>query len=178
MSATARAKALNWDADISRRIISYVGNAMTIGRTIRAARERAGLSQRELARRTGVPQPHISLIESDKVHPTGETVQRLLDATRVRPSLLLRHRRREVLEAASRRHGHNVRVFGSVARGDDHDGSDVDLLIDFEDGTSIFTVAGLARELADLLGVHVDIVSDHGLPSKTLQKARAEAVPL
>jgi predicted nucleotidyltransferase len=71
-----------------------------------------------------------------------------------------------------------VRVFGSVARGDDHENSDVDLLIDFEGGTSIFTVAGLARELGELLGVHVDIVSNHSMPSKTLQKARSEAVPL
>jgi hypothetical protein len=150
----------------------------TAAQTVQAARERAQLSQGELARRSGVPQSHISLIESGRVQPTEATVRRLVTAARVRPSVVLRRYREDVLAAAARRHGHHVRVFGSVARGDDREDSDIDLLIDFDQGTSIFTVAGLAQELEDLLGVHVDLVSNGGLASHALRRARLEAVSL
>lgn len=68
-------------------------------------------------------------------------------------------------------------MFGSVARGTDTPASDVDLLVRFDQGTSIFDVVGLARDLEELLGVHVDIASDSSR-SSALDRARAEAVPV
>lgn len=63
-----------------------------------------------------------------------------------------------MLELAEQRGAHNVRVFGSVARGDDTDTSDIDLLVDLDDGVSLVTLAGLRRQLSDLLKVDVDVV--------------------
>jgi uncharacterized protein len=71
---------------------------------------------------------------------------------------LLRERRAEVLAAASRRGASNLRVFGSVARGDHGDQSDVDFLVDFEPSRSLIDVAGLILDLQEILGVPVDVV--------------------
>jgi hypothetical protein len=65
-----------------------------------------------------------------------------------------------------------VRVFGSVARGEDTETSDIDLLVDLDDGVGVVALAGLRRELSELLGVEVDIV-----PAATLKPGvRAEVV--
>lgn len=74
-----------------------------------------------------------------------------------RPSGVLAARREEVLELARARGASNVRVFGSVARGDDGTTSDIDLLVDFPPGTSLLTVIGLEQALRDLLGIPVDV---------------------
>jgi uncharacterized protein len=71
---------------------------------------------------------------------------------------LLRERRADLLAAASRRGASNLRVFGSVARGDDHSQSDVDFLVDFEASRSLVDVAGLILDLQEILGVPVDVV--------------------
>lgn len=144
---------------------------------LRSARKRAGLSQRELARRSAVPQPHISAIESGRVRPTPGMIERLLAASKIRPSLLLDRYRDQVREIVEGHGGTNARVFGSVARGDDTDDSDIDLLVSFPPGTTIFDIAGLINELEDLLEVRVDVVGDSG-DRMVLQKARAEAVPV
>lgn len=149
------------------------------GQAVRAARARAGISQSELAERSGVPQPHISYIETGKVEPTGQTVRRLLDAAGVPPSALLDRNRQAVLDLAHKRGGHNVRVFGSLARGEDRLDSDIDLLMDFEPGTDVFDLARLQAELEELLGVRVDVVGDSKrTPSQTLDVVRQEAVSL
>jgi predicted nucleotidyltransferase len=70
----------------------------------------------------------------------------------------LRRHRRAVIEIAGRRGARNMRVFGSVARGEDTDTSDVDLLVDLDEGVGVVSLAGLRRELAELLGVDVDVV--------------------
>jgi uncharacterized protein len=71
----------------------------------------------------------------------------------------LRERRADLLAAAARRGASNLRVFGSVARGDDDDGrSDVDFLVDFEPTRSLVDVAGLILDLQEILGVPVDVV--------------------
>lgn len=146
---------------------------------MRAARGSAGLSQSELARRSGVPQPHLSLIEAGKVSPAERTLRRLLDAAQVRPSVVLDRHRQTVLELVRERGGSNVRVFGSLARGDDRVGSDIDLLIDTAPGTDVFDLAGLQAELEALLGVRVDVVGDSKrAPNRVLEAARREAVPL
>jgi uncharacterized protein len=71
---------------------------------------------------------------------------------------LLRERRADLLAAASRRGASNLRVFGSVARGDYHSQSDVDFLVDFEASRSLVDVAGLILDLQEILGVPVDVV--------------------
>jgi uncharacterized protein len=146
-----------------------------VGERIRAARKRAGLTQRALARRSGVAQPHISAIESGRVNPTEAVVDRLIEAAAVRPSVLLDQSRDRIREVVAAHGASNARVFGSVARGDDEPGSDIDLLISFVPGTTIFDLAALAGDLEDLLGVHVDIVGDSG-GGDVLERARAEAV--
>jgi uncharacterized protein len=74
----------------------------------------------------------------------------------------LRRRREEILGVARRRKAHRVAVFGSVARGEAHPGSDVDLLVDFEPGASLLDHVGLFQDLEELLGVGV---SSRGAPS-------------
>jgi uncharacterized protein len=71
---------------------------------------------------------------------------------------LLRERRADLLAAASRRGASNLRVFGSVARGNHGSQSDIDFLVDFEPSRSLVDVAGLILDLQEILGVPVDVV--------------------
>jgi predicted nucleotidyltransferase len=83
------------------------------------------------------------------------------------PSLgSLRARRDEILGLATEHRASNVRVFGSVARGTAHVGSDVDLLVDFAPGCTLIDQIRLWRELEELLGVRVDLVSAGGLTER------------
>jgi predicted nucleotidyltransferase len=75
----------------------------------------------------------------------------------------LRSRREEILAAARRRRASNVRVFGSVSRGEAEPGSDVDFLVDFDAEASLLDQVGLTQDLEELLGVAVDVVSSGGL---------------
>lgn len=78
-----------------------------------------------------------------------------------------------------RNHGiTNPEVFGSAARGDDHEGSDVDILVDFPPRTSIIDIIGIQRELADLLGVPVDLVPRNGLKERVRLRAEKDLLPL
>jgi predicted nucleotidyltransferase len=70
----------------------------------------------------------------------------------------LRERRSELLAAAAHRGASNLRIFGSVARGDDSAGSDIDFLVDFEASRSLVDVAGLILDLQGILGVPVDVI--------------------
>jgi predicted nucleotidyltransferase len=70
----------------------------------------------------------------------------------------LRAHRPELLAAAARRGASNLRIFGSVARGDDNPDSDVDFLVDFEASRSLVDVAGLILDLQEILGVPVDVI--------------------
>jgi uncharacterized protein len=77
-------------------------------------------------------------------------------------TLVERHRE-EIRAAASRYRGRRVRLFGSAARGEDRPESDVDVLVDFEPGSSLFDVLHLTEELEHILGRSVDVVSAGGL---------------
>jgi uncharacterized protein len=92
------------------------------------------------------------------------------------PMAKLARMRAEILAAASRHGATNVRVFGSVARGDADAASDVDFLVDFEPGRSLLDLAGLLIDLEDLLGHSVDVVTEPGLKARTRQRVLAEAV--
>lgn len=72
----------------------------------------------------------------------------------------------------------NPRIFGSVARGDDHEGSDVDILVDFPPDLSLFDILRVQDELEALLGVVVDLVSDRGLRDRVRAEIQGELIPL
>ena len=91
---------------------------------------------------------------------------------------LLKSRREEILSIAARHGARNVRVFGSVARGEDDDKSDIDLLVEFESGRSLLDHAGLWLELQDLLGCKVDVVSERGIKPRIRECVLRESVPL
>lgn len=76
---------------------------------------------------------------------------------------LVEAHRREIKALVARHKGRAVALFGSVARGDETQGSDVDFLVEFEPGSSLFDLADLEDELASLLGRQVDVVSAGGL---------------
>jgi len=90
----------------------------------------------------------------------------------------LRRHRRAVIDRAEHRGIRNIRVFGSVARGDEHQGSDIDLLVDVDDGVGLVALAGVARELSDLLGAPVDVVPADSPKRAIRANVFAEAVPL
>ena len=91
---------------------------------------------------------------------------------------LLSLRRQDILGIASKFGARNIRVFGSVARGDARDDSDIDLLVDFEPNRSLSDMGGLMVELRDLLGRNVDIVTEDSLYWLLRRRILKEAVPL
>lgn len=95
------------------------------------------------------------------------------------PSLHELRLRREAILVLARRHGaREVRVFGSVARGDADVGSDIDFLVDMEAGRSLLDLGGLLMDLRDLLGGSVDVVTAPSLNERVRTRVLQEAVPL
>jgi uncharacterized protein len=86
--------------------------------------------------------------------------------------------RGQILAVAARHGASNVRVFGSVARGEADAASDIDFLVDFEPGRSLLDLAALLVDLEDLLGHPVDVVTEPGLKARIRQRVLAEAVPV
>jgi uncharacterized protein len=91
-------------------------------------------------------------------------------------SLIDTHRK-AISELARRHKGRTIAVFGSVARGDDTEASDVDFLVEFEPGSSLFDTLHLQEALRDLLDREVDVVSAGGLTDRD-DHIRREAVTL
>jgi len=92
--------------------------------------------------------------------------------------MMLQSRRNDILSVAARHGARNVRVFGSVARGEARPDSDVDILVDMEPGRSLFDLGGLLYDLQTLLGVDVDVVTEKGLRPRIRARVMQEAVPL
>ncbi|MDY7104725.1 MAG: nucleotidyltransferase family protein [Actinomycetota bacterium] len=90
----------------------------------------------------------------------------------------LRQAREEIAGVASRRGASNIRVFGSVARDEATASSDVDLLVELEPGRSLVDLGGLVMDLAELLGVDVDVITEGGLTPRMRARVLAEAVRL
>jgi len=90
----------------------------------------------------------------------------------------VRGRRDAILSLAARRGAGNVRVFGSVARGEAGPGSDVDFLVEFGRGRGLFDLGGLLVDLRELLGVPVDVTTVNGLGPLLREHVLAQAVPL
>jgi len=87
----------------------------------------------------------------------------------------LSEKRNEIVKIARRHGATNVRVFGSVARGDDDQDSDVDFLVDLERGRSLLDLGGLLMDLQTLLGTSVDVVTEKGLRSRIRERVLSEA---
>jgi len=163
---------------------------------IRQARIAAGLTQTQLAARAGTSQPAVARYESGAASPSVRTLERLLRAAGQRVQLAteptstrtdlggermrrLRAHRAQIERAVRRAGARNVRVFGSVARGQDRPDSDVDLLVDFDVRASgAMPLIRLRRELDELLGEQVDVVTAELLRPDVAARATAEAVPL
>ena len=88
---------------------------------------------------------------------------------------LLEAKRGEILRIAAKHGARNVRIFGSVARGEARPDSDVDFLVDMEPGRTLFDMGGLLMDLRDLLGLEVDVVTEHGLKPRIRDRVLKEA---
>lgn len=148
-----------------------------VGNQLRTRRRDAGLSQRALAARSGVPQPNIAAYESGRRVPSPATLDRLAGVLNAPSFERLRAQRDSILRAAEGRRLSDVRAFGSVARGEAGAGSDLDLLVHPAPEASLFDLAGFMSEVEELLGVGVDVVSDRGT-GPVMDRIRAESVPL
>lgn len=95
----------------------------------------------------------------------------------MRPSVALA-RHRDAVRTATTRLVRNPRIFGSVLRGLDRDGSDLDLLVDAPPGTTLFDLGDLQEELEGLLQVKVDLLTPKDLPPAIREQVLAEAQPL
>ncbi len=91
---------------------------------------------------------------------------------------LIKEKRAEILRMAAEHGAYNVRIFGSVARGEADSESDVDFLVNMEAGRSLFDLGGLLMDLQDLLGCDVDVVTESGLRARIRQRVLDEARPL
>ena len=87
-------------------------------------------------------------------------------------------RRAEILRIANSHGATQVRVFGSVARGEDDARSDVDFLVELAPGRSLFDLGGIQFELESLLGRHVDVVTERGLKRRIRDRVLRESVVL
>lgn len=169
----------------------------TCGLLLNEARLRAGLSQSELARRAGVPQSVISEYEAGKRQPALPTLSKLIASTgheltvglvrtdadvrglpNTRLGRRLRQHRRALLDAVSAVGGRNLRVFGSVARGEDDPSSDVDLLVELPEGTGLFALLELEGTLERILKVKVDLAPESSLKPRVRAEALADAIAI
>ena len=91
---------------------------------------------------------------------------------------LLKTKRNDILRLAAQHGARNVRVFGSVARGEASPTSDIDLLVKMDLGRSLLDLIELSQELESILHCKVDILTDEGLSPYLEQRIHAEAVPL
>ena len=163
---------------------------------LRRARKRAGLSQVDLAARAGVTQSVISAYESGQRQPSLPALARLIGAAGFELTLGLRRpagrlrrlsgpvghrvrRHRKDLVAAAAAHGvSNLRVFGSVARGEDRPGSDVDLLADFPPGLSLSGPGRPEADLEGILGTRVNLIPAADLKPGIRQRVQPDLIPL
>jgi uncharacterized protein len=102
----------------------------------------------------------------------------MYDRFAMKPSEALEKHRSEIRRLTYSRRATNPRVFGSVARGDDVEGSDLDILVDTVPGATLFDLGGLFEDLRATLGVPVDVVTIRELPPEIREQVLAEAQPI
>jgi predicted nucleotidyltransferase/DNA-binding XRE family transcriptional regulator len=165
---------------------------MDAANLIREARGLAGLSQAGLAIRAGTSQSAIARYETGAAQPSLPTLERLLAACGARLEMRLaiearrtavsastvREHRRALLDLARRYGARNLRVFGSIARGEAGPDSDVDLLVDLEPGRTLLDLIGLRQDASELLGVDVDVATLDMLREPVRREAERDAVPV
>ena len=163
---------------------------------MRSARQRAGLTQVQLARRAGVTQSVISAYESGHRAPSLPTLTALVEATGFEVDMRLRRpprrldglrgpvgrrvrlRRQELIDIAAGHGVVNLRVFGSVARGEDRDDSDVDLLAELPPGLGLLGLGRLQAELEKVVGAPVDLVAAADLKADVRDRVERDLVAL
>jgi predicted nucleotidyltransferase/DNA-binding XRE family transcriptional regulator len=178
-------------------IIAFVDHAdKTAGGLLRRARLGAGISQAELAFRAGVAQSVISAYEAGRRQPSLPTLARLIDSAgsdlvvdiQQQPPQLsrlsgpvgrhVRRKRRALVAAAAAHEVTNLRVFGSVARGEDRPDSDVDLLVDMPPDMGLLGLGRVQAELEAILGAKVDLVPASDLKPEARARAERDLVAL
>ena len=90
----------------------------------------------------------------------------------------VKEKREEILKVAARRGARNVRLFGSLARGEERAESDVDLLVEMEEGRSLLDLSHLLQDMEELLGCKVHVVEPEALHWAIRERILEEAVPL
>lgn len=162
---------------------------MTAAEIIHDAREKAGLTQAQLAERAGITQSVVSAYERGRREPSyralvdllwhvGADIRIQIDVETTPTLAYVRSKKAELEQALGELGAENIRVFGSVVRGDAKPGSDVDLLVHLRDGVSLLDLAGMRVEASDILGVDADVVPDDSLKEYARANILAEAVPL
>jgi predicted nucleotidyltransferase len=90
----------------------------------------------------------------------------------------LTQKRKEIMGIASKYGIHNIRIFGSTARGDNKNDSDIDLLVDIEEGRDLFDMGAFLIDLETLLQKKIDVVTENALHQNIRQTVLKEAIPL
>ena len=149
---------------------------MNFAEVLRDARQLGGLTQAQLSTRSGVTQSVISAYERGRREPGAETFLMLIEAAGLdfiirvpitnyqHPTLpdsaqtraLVKHRQ-QILDLVAQYHASNVRIFGSVARGEASPDSDIDILVDFGPNTGLFSIVALQESLSKLLHFPIDL---------------------
>ena len=149
---------------------------MNFAEVLRDARQLGGLTQAQLSTRSGVTQSVISAYERGRREPGAETFLMLIEAAGLdfiirvpiinyqHPTLpdsaqtraLVKHRQ-QILDLVAQYHASNVRIFGSVARGEARPDSDIDILVDFGPNTGLFSIVALQESLSKLLHFPIDL---------------------
>jgi predicted nucleotidyltransferase len=96
----------------------------------------------------------------------------------MKPSKVLAQYRETIRRIIARGPLSNPRAFGSVVRGDDHEGSDLDLMVDADPGTTLFDLGALQADLEEVLGVPVDLLTPDDLPPIMRERVLREAKPV
>jgi uncharacterized protein len=91
---------------------------------------------------------------------------------------LLKEKRNEIMHVASRYGAINIRVFGSVARGDSDEKSDIDFLVEMKPGHGLFDMGGMLMDLQTLLGRTVDVITPQGIKPRIRNRILREAIEL
>jgi predicted nucleotidyltransferase/DNA-binding XRE family transcriptional regulator len=164
------------------------------GDLLRKLRKGGGLTQQALARRAGTSQSAVARYETGVASPSVNTFERLVRATgaelefSTRPApaadlsgemaTTLRRHRLEILRFARQAGASNVRIFGSVARGENRVGSDIDLLIDFDISNGLIPIVVLKQQIESLINIPVDVAPVGLLKPEVARSAIRDAVPL